>query len=49
MNYRRKQAPPKAEQQTFFPSAEVSYSNPGYIRILSTGQLTSGPPYQQTV
>ena len=34
MNYRRKQAPPKAEQQTFFPPAEVSYSNPGSIRTL---------------
>ncbi len=49
MNYRRKQAPPKAEQQTFFPSAEVSYSNPGSIRTLSTSQLTSGLPYQRTV
>lgn len=49
MNYRRKQAPPKAEQQTFFPSAEVSYSNPGSIRTLSTSQLTSGLPYQRPV
>ena len=49
MNYRRKQAPPKAEQQTFFPPAEVSYSNPGSIRTLSTSQLTSGLPYQRTV
>ena len=49
MSYRRKQAPPKAEQQTLFPSAEVSYSNPGAIRTLSTSQLTSGLPYQRTV
>ena len=49
MNYHRKQAPPKAEQQTLFPSAEVSYSNPGAIRTLSTSQLTSGLPYQRTV
>ena len=49
MSYRRKQAPPKPEQQTLFPPAEVSYSNPGAIRTLSTSQLTSGLPYQRTV
>lgn len=49
MNSRRKQAPPKTEQQTLFPPAEVSYSNPGAIRTLSTSQLTSGLPYQRTV
>ena len=49
MSYRRKPAPPKAEQQPLFPPAEVSYSNPGSIRTLSTSQLTSGLPYQRTV
>ena len=49
MSYRRNQAPPKPEQQTLFPPAEVSYSNPGAIRTLSTSQLTSGLPYQRTV
>ena len=49
MSYRRKQAPPKPEQQTLFPPAEVSYSNPGAIRTLSTSQLTSGLPYQRKV
>ena len=49
MSYRRKQAPPKPEQQPLFPPAEVSYSNPGAIRTLSTSQLTSGLPYRRTV
>lgn len=49
MNYRRKHSPPKPEQQTLFPPAEVEYSNPGAIRTLSTSQLTSGLPYQRPV
>ena len=38
MSYRRKQVPPKPEQQTLFPPTEVSYRNPGAIRTLSTYQ-----------
>ena len=49
MSYRRKHSPPKPEQQTLFPPAEVEYSNPGAIRTLSTSQLTSGLPYQRPV
>ena len=49
MSYRRKHSPPKPEQQTLFPPAEVEYSNPGAIRTLSTIQLTSGLPYQRPV
>jgi len=49
MSNRRKHSPPKPEQQTLFPSAEVEYSNPGSIRTLSTSQLTSGLPYQRPV
>ena len=49
MSYRRKHSPPKPEQQTIFPPAEVEYSNPGAIRTLSTSQLTSGLPYQRPV
>ena len=49
MSYRKKHSPPKAEQQTLFPPAEVEYSNPGTIRTLSTSRLTSGLPYQRPV
>ncbi len=49
MSNRRKHSPPRPEQQTPFPSAEVEYSNPGSIRTLSTSQLTSGLPYQRPV
>lgn len=49
MSNRRKHSPPRPEQQTLFPSAEVEYSNPGSIRTLSTSQLTSGLPYQRPV
>ena len=49
MSYRRKHSPPKPEQQTLFPPAEVEYSNPGAIPTLSTSQLTSGQPYQLPV
>lgn len=49
MRNQRKPSPPKPEQQTLFPSAEVEYSNPGSIRTLSTSQLTSGLPYQRPV
>lgn len=49
MRNQRKPSPPRPEQQTLFPSAEVEYSNPGSIRTLSTSQLTSGLPYQRPV
>ena len=49
MSNRRKHSPPRPEQQTLFPTAEVEYSNPGSIRTLSTSQLTSGLPYQRPV
>ena len=49
MSYRKKHSPPKPEQQTIFPPAEVEYSNPGAIRTLSTSRLTSGLPYQRPV
>lgn len=49
MRNQRKPSPPRPEQQTIFPSAEVEYSNPGSIRTLSTSQLTSGLPYQRPV
>ena len=49
MSYRKKHSPPKPEQQTIFPPAEVEYSNPGSIRTLSTSRLTSGLPYQRPV
>ena len=49
MSYRKKHSPPKAEQQTLFPPAEVEYSNPGTVRTLSTSRLTSGLPYQRPV
>ena len=49
MSYRKKHIPPKSEQQTLFPPAEVEYSNPGSIRTLSTARLTSGLPYQRPV
>lgn len=45
----RKHSPPKSEQMTLFPSAEVEYGNPGTIRTLSTARLTSGLPYQRPV
>ena len=49
MSNRRRPSPPRPEQQTLSPSAEVEYSNPGSIRTLSTSQLTSGLPYQRPV
>lgn len=49
MRNQRKHSPPRPEQQTLFPPAEVEYSNPGAIRTLSTSQLTSGLPYQRPV
>ncbi len=49
MSYRKKHSPPKPEQQTIFPPAEVEYSNPGSICTLSTSRLTSGLPYQRPV
>ena len=49
MSYRKKHSPPKPEQQTIFPPAEVEYSNHGSIRTLSTSRLTSGLPYQRPV
>ena len=49
MRNQRKPSPPRPEQQTIFPSAEVEFSNPGSIRTLSTSQLTSGLPYQRPV
>ena len=49
MSNRRRHSPPRPEQQTLSPSAEVEYSNPGSIRTLSTSQLTSGLPYQRPV
>ncbi len=49
MRNQRKPSPPRPEQQTLFPSAEVEYSNPGSIRTLSTSQLNSGLPYQRPV
>ena len=49
MSYRKKHSPPKPEQHTIFPPAEVEYSNPGSIRTLSTSRLTPGLPYQRPV
>ncbi len=49
MSSTKKHSPPKTEQQTLFPPAEVEYGNPGTIRTLSTSRLTSGLPYQRSV
>ena len=49
MSSTKKHSPPKTEQQTLFPPAEVEYGNPGTIRTLSTSRLTSGLPYHRSV
>lgn len=50
MSYRKKHYPPKPEKPAPpFPAYEPEYSNPGTERMIHTGKLTSGLPYQRPV
>ena len=50
MSYRKKHYPPKPEKSAPpFPAYEPEYSNPGTERMIHTGKLTSGLPYQRPV
>jgi len=47
MSYRKKRHTARAEQPA--PQFDKEYSNPGEERVISTGRLTSGLPYQQPI
>lgn len=50
MSYRKKHYPQKPEKSAPpFPAYEPEYSNPGTERMIHTGKLTSGQPYQRPV